>query len=291
MRGEIPDKPLVVLDLNWIQALPRSAEYLSNRNCYVLMPTVLRELASRPDRRRRGDFDKLVRMLSINRHRVFVAHQVNVLIEDEIQNQCPTGYHNIIDWKFTRTLRESMDGTDSDLPQTISEQLARLIGDIETRRKRFWLALVGTSRFGTETPQVSEPEFTDITTMQFLVHSDAAWTFWDDFCQFLNGPETRRETDPIPMPERLRSANPPSILERFVRVLYYVRIKLTANRTSGMENDYDDMNYAVIASITGHLWTMDRRLAHMIRVCFPKTTIFDGRINSTITHLASGTHP
>lgn len=272
LNAAIEPKPLVVLDLNWLQGMPRGKELLPTGSRYVIVPRVLAELASRDDGRRAGDFGKLFRILARNRDHVFVSQQINVLVEDEWVARKPRGRQDIPDSRFSGLLREMLDSGGVEAAHSFAGELSRFLEhELGPRRERFWVTFVYAHKRSLWTPSVVSSDFKNEAKMRSVVQSDEAWVFWNEYVQLLE--EESPSGTSCMTPTQLRGASPASMLERLVRALYYLRLKLVVGKTSEMDNDYDDIQYAITASVAGHLWTKDKGLVDLVKVCFPETEI------------------
>lgn len=197
-------------------------------------------------------------------------------IADEITTTKPTSIETLIDPKTTSSIRNLLEtGLKNAIPAVLSN--SQLIRDTYLDvKEKFFLVLFGIAKNDTSplTKYLKSTKQAKEDSICFA-KSDMAWdNYWE--LELFVGSDTRND----PAHEtifKIKEGENLYAFEAMIRFLAYLRAEITAKRIAKIENDFDDIQYAICAAISGYLATKDSRLTEMATGCMPSIYCFSSR--------------
>ncbi|MBL4698343.1 MAG: hypothetical protein JKX70_05875 [Phycisphaerales bacterium] len=255
-------KPVVVVDLSYIQDLSRGHEFLSSKS-FWLWPLRIFQEASDKGEKARCILAKTLRVFLQNEKRSVIAASPRELSLDEVDGNS-ISMQSLVDIKMTQ-----MIGAIANSKSTT--QLLEILDLQNTHLNQghnvFWslLLLSNKSNASEKTKVVFMKSIEDD---RLLVTDELAHAHFIELIKPLDS----NSEQTTPSLDELYKTNSPLIA--IAKCLLYLSLRMQTKPLTKEElNDYDDLHYAVLGSLTGHLATNDYGLARMVHVCFPETTI------------------
>lgn len=255
-------KPVVVVDLSYIQDLSRGHEFLSSKSFWLWPLRVFQE-ASDKGEIAQGVLAKILRVFLQNEKRSVIAASPRELSLDEVDGNS-ISMQSLVDIKMTQ-----MIGAIANSKSTT--QLLEIL-DIQSTHlnhghNNFWSLLLLSKKTGND--EKTKVDFlSDIEADRLLITDELAHAHFKELIKPLDS----NSEQTTPSLDQLYKTNSPLI--SIAKCLLYLSIRMQAKPLAQKDlNDYDDLHYAVLGSLTGHLATNDYGLARMVQVCFPETTI------------------
>jgi hypothetical protein len=266
------DKPICVVDCNFIQTCRGEAEDVPSHWDCLLISSVFSELASKEESERAFLFARFTSWVRRNKNRLWMARQWPDLLKAHETSPHTVRRIRLADFVskgVTEKLRKyAADPNVEWSASTQTPEISRWLQDVASGRDSFLSLADECKRFiegqagkpSTKSPQT--PEAIREYVQQFniadaIVHRGGEGPYGDR-CW-------RRHLDEFP--DRL-------LIGRYARLQLYYLIRRTLGDSRKFENNWDDMFYAIAASYSGHIATHDKRLIKACNILSPGVRVF-----------------
>lgn len=259
-------KPLVVPDLNFLQSRPANKEYLSAKVFWLWPMRIFQEVADK-NSQAEDYMKKLFRILRLNYQRVGVAAHAETLTRIELEQKRDVKMRDLIDYRMTQIVGMAAEADDYEsFTTTLCETTNQ---HLNLGHNLFWSLLKISCDTPLETP-IPSRFMDDLDIARKYISDETSWAYFMTVTRHFS----RHTADDMPS---LSDLNPNhSHLLGMAKCMHYIRTKIEKRGLVEKDlNDYDDLQYAIYASYTGHIATSDKGLTRMIRVCFPSTQFYD----------------
>lgn len=252
-------KPWAVVDFSWLRA--RSISVASNRCRYVFPDGIYSEIVNCDKPRQMGT--KFARFVQDNRDNVFIGMSCHRIIEKELETGRPVGTGDVIDAETSRRIVRCLDDRDYEAWRLAVDamKVSEINRSNEDKRNHFASSCVAFGQWAKSLNPAIAEQLTD----------PDAFAFW------LRDPELASRSAAHIYPEcsglewqaKLCCFPDQFAVGRWMRVLARSHCRALLGRTKGIQNDWDDAQYAFLTSYSLRLLTLDKDLAQAVRQLFP----------------------
>lgn len=255
-------KPVVVVDLSYLQKRPVRNEHLCAKYFWLWPFRIFQEVSDKKIQAH-GQLSKMLRIYKLNERRSGIAASPRELSLDEVDGNS-ISMQSLVDVEMTQTIGKIAD---SKLTAQLLELLDKHNTHLDQGHNTFWSLLL-LSKKSNDGEKTKVDFLNDIEADRLLVTDELALAHFNELIKPLDS----NSEQTTPSLDELYESNSPLIA--IAKCLLYISLRMQAKPLTQKElNDYDDLHYAVLGSLTGHLAANDYGLARMVHVCFPETTI------------------
>lgn len=259
MKRPDPSKPLCVLDLSWLRGeKPRP---LSNKLNYLVPDVLLGELALSDDPA--AGAAMFARWMFLNRGRIYLGRTWNRIAQIELDRDRPIDPIEVVDVVASDRLTRCLDDNDIKAWQCGVSATGRGHAAMSNESKRAEFVLLCESFREFLGPAAdnwqktySTPESRRGWIQQPQLVLEGALQLFPQYC-------------PAGWKDRLACFPDVYAVGRATRIFAWSTLLCAAGLTKGLANNWDDAQYAFLASYTGLLRTRDRRLQELVQAISP----------------------
>jgi len=261
-------KPVMVPDLNYLQSLPIGREYLSSKSFWLWPFTIFTEASARGERSE-GYIHKLMRIYRQNHKRCAIAKELSSICSLDYTCIEDLDWDSVVDYDLTQAIGAA---SELDSPTRILSHLDKINAQRDSDHNDFW-SIMSLCK-DQERDIDASFFFQDINRDRETINSNNAKTFFLKLSSELGNDDAADSF----FRDYHKNSSP---LLSFARLLLYIGLRWKAKPLTKNElNDFDDLTYAVIASITGHIVTSDKAIIRMLNVCSPEVNIHNYKVSA-----------
>jgi hypothetical protein len=260
MPYRLPPGPCAVLDWNWLRQLPKPHQQLPSTWCYLVPDNLFAEIAgcTMPD----AMALKIREILIANRPRFFIGHNWGILSTLQTTPTVRLCLPDAVNWASTIGVRGLLDQHPEDWRRGVTDLVNGNPHQVYERQRR---AFCETSEDFTRWIREQSPDWrrqitTDSSRHEWIRRPEQAVELVALHTPRYNTPHWR--TALARFPDRLAAG-------RWARILIWYALAHSVDETSKFGNNWDDAQYAFLASYAGSLVTGDAGLRDAVAAVSP----------------------
>jgi hypothetical protein len=260
----------IVLDWNVLQGMPAQQDYLAGKTCF-LPETAAVELLTKSPASRSGLARKLQVWLQSTSAIVLCGRNIFELFKIQYELNRPLRLQDIVDPRSTNALRHWRRSGTHDLLARISNPASRDRVDPMEAMRQDWVEACHRMAHTLKPVYDGDVELRSTISashrLRAYLHESDSYRSWSEKTHW---PFFKAEwrTKMALRPMRFAVA-------RWGKICLHYALKHLGGASAGFENNFDDAQYLLLASYTGHLATSDRGLREAAMVVFPKLVVWN----------------
>jgi hypothetical protein len=257
----------VVLDLSWIRALPRNYRRFHRQVRCIIPDGLFGEIAGSDIPDQLGD--KMYTLFQSNRGRMFIGTMWKTIADEECRRGRPIEAREIINHTATTSLCRCLadNGVKAWMWAFRATAESDRFRSNEIKRGEFLALAANFAEWFQEKSPEAVRSLGSIQRQRDWIQdprlvAEAAGHFFPEYAS--DGWPTRLQG----FPDRFAVC-------RWMRIIAWTCLKKATGATRGISNDWDDAQYAYLASYAGGLVTADQHLKKTMALLFPDVRMYD----------------